>query len=228
MKGRLMTLSSSPGSSSQTFWTVTSAAVQQTCLQTCTAAIHWKRGDTVSTYISPSLAKVLKVIGRVIPLRWVSTANRMLLSVARLLRCFNPNLQYIRIALTPSTVLPTSWHGKKRAGSHLMSTKLSRLESKLRTELDALSDEMRETFLFVDGGLFTPKRKNSTQGYHEGAAMCKLKQFSPTSRDHIAWAFETFRGWTAKERTASGRAKIDDSVLRDIGTDEASQVCSHS
>ena len=51
--------------------------------------------------------------------------------------------------------------------------------------------------------------------------MCKLKEFSPTSRDHIAWAFETFRGWEAKERTASGRAKIDDTVLKEIGTPEA-------
>jgi DNA polymerase I-like protein with 3'-5' exonuclease and polymerase domains len=80
---------------------------------------------------------------------------------------------------------------------------------------------MRSTFLFVNGGLFEPKRNNSTQGYFTGSAMCKLKEFSPTSRDHIAWAFETFRGWTAKERTTSGRAKIDDAVLREIGTDEA-------
>ena len=95
------------------------------------------------------------------------------------------------------------------------------LESKLRTELDQISDEMREAFLFVDGGLFTPKRSLSTRGYVEGAAMCKLKEFSPTSRDHIAWAFETFRGWEAKERTPSGRAKIDDTVLKEIGTPEA-------
>ena len=95
------------------------------------------------------------------------------------------------------------------------------LESKLRTELDQISEEMRGTFLFVDGGLFTPKRGNSTRGYVEGAAMCKLKEFSPTSRDHIAWAFETFRGWEAKERTPSGRAKIDDTVLKEIGTPEA-------
>jgi DNA polymerase I-like protein with 3'-5' exonuclease and polymerase domains len=51
--------------------------------------------------------------------------------------------------------------------------------------------------------------------------MCKLKEFSPTSRDHIAFAFETFRGWEPTERTASGRAKIDDTVLREVGTEEA-------
>ena len=99
--------------------------------------------------------------------------------------------------------------------------KAHQLESKLRTELDDISEEMRNTFAFVDGGTFVPKRDNGPRGYVQGAAMCKLKEFSPTSRDHIAWAFETFRGWTPKERTASGRAKIDDSVLKEIGTEEA-------
>ena len=37
------------------------------------------------------------------------------------------------------------------------------LDSKRRTELDALSDEMRSVFLFVDGGT-TPKRNNKTKG----------------------------------------------------------------
>ena len=99
--------------------------------------------------------------------------------------------------------------------------KAHQLESKLRTELDALSDQMRSTFLHVDGGTFTPKRNNKPQGYVADAPMCKLKEFNPTSRHHIAWAFETFRGWTAKERTASGTPKIDDAVLREIGTDES-------
>ena len=96
-----------------------------------------------------------------------------------------------------------------------------KLESKLRTELDALSDDMRSTFLFVDGGTFTPKRNNKTQGYFADASMCKLKEFNPTSRHHIAWAFEKFRGWKPIERTATGTPKIDDTVLKEIGTPEA-------
>ena len=112
-----------------------------------------------------------------------------------------------------------SW--QERIGFPFDVAKAHQLESKLRTELDSISDEMRSTFTFIDGGCFTPKRSNKTRGYVEGAAMCKLKEFSPTSRDHIAFAFETFRGWEPKERTESGRAKIDDSVLREIGTDEA-------
>lgn len=136
-------------------------------------------------------------------------------------RMFEPKLALYQDCINTEHRIANIMAWQEKMGFPFDVDKAHRLESKLRTELDALSDEMRETFLFVDGGLFTPRRKNSTQGYHEGAAMCKLKQFSPTSRDHIAWAFETFRGWTAKERTASGRAKIDDAVLRDIGTDEA-------
>ena len=110
---------------------------------------------------------------------------------------------------------------QENEGSPFDVDKAHQLESKLRTELDDISEEMRNTFAFVDGGTFVPKRDNGPRGYVQGAAMCKLKEFSPTSRDHIAWAFETFRGGTPKERTASGRAKIDDSVLKEIGTDEA-------
>jgi len=134
---------------------------------------------------------------------------------------FQPKLEIYKDCIDTEHRIADLMAWQERMGFPFDVEKAQQLESKLRTELDALSDEMRETFLFVNGGLFTPKRNNSTQGYVEGCQMCKLKQFSPTSRDHIAWAFETFRGWTAKERTASGRAKIDDSVLREIGTEEA-------
>ena len=138
-----------------------------------------------------------------------------------LCRLFEGKLEHYRACIDTEHQIADVMAWQERVGFPFDVDKAQQLEGKLRTELDVLSDEMRSTFLHVDGGVFTPKRKNSTQGYHEGAAMCKLKQFSPTSRDHIAWAFETFRGWQAKERTASGRAKIDDSVLREIGTDEA-------
>ena len=139
-------------------------------------------------------------------------------SVAKM---FQPKLETYKGCIETEHKVASLMAWQEREGFPFDVAAAQQLESRLRTELDAISDEMRNTFLFVNGGLFTPKRKNSTQGYHEGAAMCKLKEFSPTSRDHIAWAFETFRGWEAKERTASGRAKIDDTVLREIGSDEA-------
>ena len=95
------------------------------------------------------------------------------------------------------------------------------LENKLRTELEDLSNKMRDTFLFVDGGEMTPKRNNSTKGYFEGCPFTKLKDFNPTSRFHIAWAFQTFRGWEPTEYTEANKPKIDEAILKAVGTDEA-------
>ena len=147
-------------------------------------------------------------------------AQDVLVSV-QVCKMFEPKLEQYKdcIETEHRVALHMAW--QERKGFSFDVPAAQALESKLRTELDLISDEMRGTFLFVDGGLFTPKRGNSTRRYVDGAAMCKLKEFSPTSRDHIAWAFETFRGWEAKERTPSGRAKIDDTVLKEIGTPEA-------
>lgn len=99
--------------------------------------------------------------------------------------------------------------------------KAQQLESKLRQELEGLTEEMRSTFAFVKGNEFTPARDNKTRGYVANAPMTRLKDFSPTSRDHIAFAFKEFRGWEPTEFTDSGRPKIDEKVLKEIGTEEA-------
>jgi len=95
------------------------------------------------------------------------------------------------------------------------------LESVLRTEMDKLADEMRATFPYVDGGQMTPKRPNSTRGYIKDAPFTKLKEFNPTSRDHISWAFMTWRGWKPEVFSDTGRPKIDEGVLQSINTDES-------
>jgi DNA polymerase-1 len=96
-----------------------------------------------------------------------------------------------------------------------------KLEATLRTEMDQLADQMRETFPYVDGGQMTPKRPNATRGYIKDAPFTKLKEFNPTSRDHIGWAFMTWRGWQPEVFTDSGRPKIDEGVLMGIDTEEA-------
>jgi DNA polymerase-1 len=96
-----------------------------------------------------------------------------------------------------------------------------KLEATLRTEMDQLADKMRETFPYVDGGQMTPKRPNATRGYIKDAPFTKLKEFNPTSRDHIGWAFMTWRGWQPEAFTDSGRPKIDEGVLMGIDTEEA-------
>lgn len=99
--------------------------------------------------------------------------------------------------------------------------KAQKLESTLRTEMDQLADHMRETFPYVDGGTMIPKRNNSTKGYFEGAEFTKLKEFNPTSRQHIAWAFATWRKWKPDQFTDTGAPKIDEGVLQSIDTEEA-------
>jgi len=95
------------------------------------------------------------------------------------------------------------------------------LESTLRREMEETTELLRRQHPFVAGKVFTPKRNNRTQGYVEGASLTRLKELNPTSRDHIAWILQTHYGWTPSSITTSGKAVIDETVLKDIGTDIA-------
>lgn len=95
------------------------------------------------------------------------------------------------------------------------------LESVLRSESEQLAAELRNAFPYVAGKQMTPKRNNSTTGYVEGAPFTKLIDFNPTSRDHIAWVFQTWRDWQPEEFTDTKKPKIDESVLLAIDTPEA-------
>ena len=97
------------------------------------------------------------------------------------------------------------------------------LESTLRKEYEDTTKLLRKQHPFVEGSQFTPKRNNNTQGYVKGCTFTKLKELNPTSRDHISWILQTHYGWTPKSLTASGKAVIDETVLKDIGTDIALQ-----
>ena len=97
------------------------------------------------------------------------------------------------------------------------------LEQTLRRELEQTSDLLRRKHPFVAGALFTPKRNNRTQGYVDGAEFQRLKELNPTSRDHIAWILQTHYGWKASSMTSTGKPVIDETVLKEIGTDIALQ-----
>jgi len=97
------------------------------------------------------------------------------------------------------------------------------LESTLRREYEETTQLLRNRYPFVRGSEFTPKRTNSRSGYVEGATLTKLKDFNPTSRDHISWILQTHYGWTPTSLTASGKAVIDETVLKELGTDIALQ-----
>ncbi len=95
------------------------------------------------------------------------------------------------------------------------------LESTLRREYEETTQLLRNRHPFVKGSEFTPKRANKRSGYVEGATLTKLKEFNPTSRDHISWILQTHYGWTPSSMTASGKAVIDETVLKELGSDIA-------
>lgn len=95
------------------------------------------------------------------------------------------------------------------------------LESALRREFEETSSVLCNRHPFVAGPLFTPKRNNRTKGYVAGATFTKLKDTNPTSRDHISWILTTHYGWKASSMTASGKAVIDETVLKELGSDIA-------
>ena len=95
------------------------------------------------------------------------------------------------------------------------------LEQTLRSELSEATEILRRRHPFVAGAVFTPKRNNRTQGYVQGCPFTKLKQLNPTSRDQIAWILKTHSNWTPNSLTASGKAVIDETVLKDIGSETA-------
>lgn len=92
------------------------------------------------------------------------------------------------------------------------------LESVLRSELESITGSLRERYPLVAGSEFTPKRNNKTSGYIEGCPLTRLKEFNPTSRDHIAWVMQQHHGWNPTEFTDKGKPTIDEVVLTDIGT----------
>jgi len=96
------------------------------------------------------------------------------------------------------------------------------LESSLRKELETLSELLRNRHPFISGAEFTPKRDNRTQGYVKGAKFTRIKELNPTSRDHITWILTTQYGWKPLLTSLKNKKPvIDETVLKDIGTDIA-------
>ena len=98
------------------------------------------------------------------------------------------------------------------------------LEFALRAELRELTQVLQDRFPFVPGIEFTPKRNNKTQGYVEGCPFTKLKDFNPSSRDHIAWILTNYDNFNPNSTTTtSGKTKIDETTLKNHGTGLAMQ-----
>ena len=90
------------------------------------------------------------------------------------------------------------------------------LESSLRREMEETEAILRGQFPFVAGSLFTPKRDNATQGYREGCEIQRIKEFNPTSRDHIAWILTNRLNVKLSKTTTTGKPIIDEIILTEI------------
>ena len=94
--------------------------------------------------------------------------------------------------------------------------KAQQLESSLRREMEETQAILRGQFPFVAGSLFTPKRDNATQGYRAGCEIQRIKEFNPTSRDHIAWILTTHLNVKLTKTTTTGKPIIDEIILTEI------------
>ena len=101
-------------------------------------------------------------------------------------------------------------------GWYFNESKALELESSLRREMEETQAILRGQFPFVAGSLFTPKRDNATQGYREGCEIQRIKEFNPTSRDHIAWILKTHLKVKLNKTTTTGKPIIDEIILTEI------------
>ena len=91
-----------------------------------------------------------------------------------------------------------------------------RVKAELQEEFDKLSATVSSRYPYYPDKVFTPKRKDKKNGYEAGCPMTRLKPFNPTSRQHIAWGLQTFRGARFTRLTPTGKPKVDEPVLTEI------------
>jgi len=131
------------------------------------------------------------------------------------MEAFPPIPEWVKVEHQVATLLSAQeqhgWYFDERAAQQLTQT--------LQEELEEAKEDLRRRHPFVKGEEKTPKRNNKTQGYIEGATFTRLKEFNPTSRDHIAWILKTYYGWKPTQLTATGKPIIDEPILKEIGSD---------
>jgi DNA polymerase I-like protein with 3'-5' exonuclease and polymerase domains len=95
--------------------------------------------------------------------------------------------------------------------------KAHKLVATLQKKRLGLEEDLKRTFTpwFVNGGEFTPKRDDKKKGYAAGVVFCKtkLREFNPSSRDHMADRLTTLYGWRPVDMTPEGKPKVDETIL---------------
>ena len=91
-----------------------------------------------------------------------------------------------------------------------------RVREKLSREAQDIEEKILAIYTYYPGKVFTPKRTSAKTGYVAGAPMTKLVDFNPTSRQHIVWALQTYRGARFTKVTDTGKPKVDEACLSEI------------
>jgi DNA polymerase-1 len=91
-----------------------------------------------------------------------------------------------------------------------------RVRGELAREAQDIEEKILAIYKYYPGKVFTPKRTSKKTGYVAGAPMTKLLDFNPTSRSHIQWALQTYRGARFTKVTDSGKPKVDEACLSEV------------
>ena len=92
------------------------------------------------------------------------------------------------------------------------------LSSSLRAELEETCAVLRDGHAYAPRSEFTPKANNKRYGYIAGATFTRITELNPTSRDHIAWFLGEHYGWEPTLKTETGKAVIDEVVLKEVAS----------
>ena len=105
---------------------------------------------------------------------------------------------------------------QERSGFKFDLQKAEYVKVELQKEMDGIEAQLAKRFLYVPGKVFTPRRRDKTKGYWSGAPLTKLTDFNPTSRQHIAWVLQNFRGARFTKVTETGKPKVDEATLSEM------------
>ena len=105
---------------------------------------------------------------------------------------------------------------QERSGFRFDLQKAEYVKVELQKEMDDIEAQLAKRFLYVPGKVFTPRRRDKTKGYWSGAPLTKLTDFNPTSRQHIAWVLQNFRGARFTKVTETGKPKVDEATLSEM------------
>ena len=108
--------------------------------------------------------------------------------------------------------------------------KAKELYVRLLKRQEELGSQLRNSYgsWFISEGEVTPKVSNKKRGTSKGSIYNKIKrvEFNPNSRDHISRCLMK-QGWRPTEFTASGKPKIDESVLRKLQLPNCQELKEH-